>query len=553
MAVIRAVICMVLLSGMVLTGCAIPDPGDEIGSRASDPLFPFSATQAPTATEAVDATADPGTAGAATTEPQVTSDPNVATTPAVASEVNADPARTITFAFDAFPTYFPGVIMETQTLLQKRGYALKLVPFGLNGWYVFSEEERYAHLARGDWDVLATTLESFARRADPRVGAITTLVSERAGTDKLIVSPGIATINDLKGKRIAVTQGSTSEYFLYYTLNVAGLTPRDVEIIPQRTAARAVRAFLDGEADAVSASDPEVVVATEKEQALIDSDKLRVILDILVTSRPALDSKAEAVQAFHDAWYEALRLVIDQPMQAGQAIVDWKKSNWTRVKNAEDLDSSLTNLAQATLGSNQIAFQSPEILVSRIEEAQRIWGQAGGTAPAAPAGGAELIDGRFVLEATKSTTLFSIQPPVNDTFVLASRVVLPNLSSTDTSATQGIARLPLEKCDFEPDTTRLTTTCMDDLKSQVLPVLRTSRLYLQIHGGAAWPAGRYTETDIDTFARERAIALASFLAQQGVDPNRLIVDTLKPKYPNSTDEAQMAEDRIVRFELVSGR
>src|SRR5215471_5697812 len=35
---------------------------------------------------------------------------------------------TVTFAFDAFPTYYPGIIMEVQGLLKQRGYDLKLVP-----------------------------------------------------------------------------------------------------------------------------------------------------------------------------------------------------------------------------------------------------------------------------------------------------------------------------------------------------------------------------------------------------------------------------------------
>ena len=40
---------------------------------------------------------------------------------------------TVTFAFDAFPTYYPGIIMDVKGLLKQRGYDLKLVPFGLDG------------------------------------------------------------------------------------------------------------------------------------------------------------------------------------------------------------------------------------------------------------------------------------------------------------------------------------------------------------------------------------------------------------------------------------
>ncbi|NJO83959.1 MAG: hypothetical protein HC828_15005 [Blastochloris sp.] len=67
------------------------------------------------------------------------------TSPTILPE--ATPEKTITFAFDPFPTYFPAIIMETQGLLLKRGYTLKLVPFLIdNGKYNFSEEERLARL-----------------------------------------------------------------------------------------------------------------------------------------------------------------------------------------------------------------------------------------------------------------------------------------------------------------------------------------------------------------------------------------------------------------------
>jgi len=88
-----------------------------------------------------------------------------------------------------------------------------------------------------------------------------------------------------------------------------------------------------------------------------------------------------------------------------------------------------------------------------------------------------------------------------------------------------------------------------------LPVLQSSNLYLQIQGGAAWPgpAGRYTEQDIQQFARERAYIFASFLAQQGLDTTRFLIgDPLPAQCRDCLDETQMAKDRIVRFTLVAG-
>src|SRR5437867_6453544 len=158
-------------------------------------------------------------------------------------------------------------------LLKARGYDLKLVPFGLDA-PAPSEEERWAKLKSGEWDVLATTLDGLAKQSDPSIGAITAVIDESAGADKLVAKPEIATINDLKGKRIAYSQGSVGEYFLYYALSLAGLGPQDVTLVPKDAVPDAVKAYTDGQADAVSAWVPDV---QEAEQAgaktVIASDK----------------------------------------------------------------------------------------------------------------------------------------------------------------------------------------------------------------------------------------------------------------------------------------
>ena len=116
-----------------------------------------------------------------------------------------------------------------------------------------------------------------------------------------------------------------------------------------------------------------------------------------------------------------------------------------------------------------------------------------------------------------------------------------------------MVKLPLEQIGFEPESTRLTQKSIQDLTTQVLPVLRASRLYLKIEGSSAWPGpeGRFSQQEIRDFAMARALSVQQFLAQQGIDPNRLIVGTIDPKFPNSLNEDELVQDRIVRFTLVT--
>lgn len=531
---------LALLAGCSLLGQATPTQAPVIIIATSTP-----GGGAPAATRAP--TAAPNVPTAANTAP--TAAPNA---PAPTVAPNSPSKGTVTFAFDAFPTYYPGIVMEVQGLLKQRGYELKLVPFGLDGANDVPEEQRWANLKSGEWDVLATTLDGFARQSDPAIGAITAVIDESAGADKLVAKPEITTINALKGQRIAFSQGSVGEYFLYYALSLAGLGPQDVQLVPQPAVVDAVKAYTSGQADAVSAWVPDVQEAEAAgAKTIIASDKLRAILDVLISSRPAIENKTEALQAFHDAWYEALKQMTDTPDQAEQALLKWGHADWTFIEKPGDLRAALEPLAQATLNTNQIAFQQPQLLVSRLQQAQQVWARAGQTPPQADLN--QMVDPRFTLGSSKAQQLFSNQPPVNSSFLLTAKVDLPQLSSEEQQNAQDVVKLPLEKIDFQPESARLTDQAVSDLNSQVLPVLRASQLYLKIEGSAAWPGpdGRFTEAQIQEVAQARADSVAQFLAQQGIDPNRLIVSTIPSKFPNSLNESELVQDRIVRFTLVT--
>src|SRR5216683_755366 len=75
----------------------------------------------------------------------------------------------------------------------------------------------------------------------------------------------------------------------------------------------------------------------------------------IVTGTRALQSKPAVVQAFHDAWFEANKVVFEHPDQAAFAMKSWNGS-WTSVETTEDLTDALSEFAQATLADNRIMF-----------------------------------------------------------------------------------------------------------------------------------------------------------------------------------------------------
>jgi outer membrane protein OmpA-like peptidoglycan-associated protein len=272
---------------------------------------------------------------------------------------------------------------------------------------------------------------------------------------------------------------------------------------------------------------------------------------VLVTSRTSIDTKSEAVQAFHDAWFEALKLMTDAPEQAEQDIIQWGNPDWTYIANPNDMRASLEKIAQATLSANASAFQSPDTVISRLSEAQDVFINAGQTIPQTDL--RQLVDNRFVIQSATNQDLLSSQPPVNASFLLTSKVNLPQLSPEEQEAVEAVVQLPLTQIEFEPDSPRLTAQAAEDLKTQVLPVLQSSTLYLKVEGSSAWPGpvGRFTEDDVRTFARERAESVATYLGQQGISPARMLINTIDPTVPNCLDDQACAKDRFVRFTLVA--
>lgn len=108
-------------------------------------------------------------------------------------------------------------------------------------------------------------------RAHPDLRIILTLTE---GHYRIVArrSAGIATMADLRGKRVATPPGSSAAYYLHRALQTAGLRERDVTIVPVPLPPRdAARMLAEGRADALALwePEPEIAVAALGEDAVI--------------------------------------------------------------------------------------------------------------------------------------------------------------------------------------------------------------------------------------------------------------------------------------------
>lgn len=465
-----------------------------------------------------------------------------------------DGLPTYVCAADAFGSYFTLQQMQMGGYDVQNGFHLGIVPFLLDGdpRYDISEEQRAALLASGEWDCLLTTLDAVALSAS---GVITAVVDESAGADQLWARD-TATINDLAQKRITFPRGSVSEYFVYYTLYIARLNPRfDVTLVPADSLDEAIATFNSGQADAVAGWEPDILAAKESGgQPLLSSANMRIIMDVIVTSRQSILQKPDLVQAFHNAWFQALKAQVEDFDTAARQIAEWGHNDWTFVypeSASDDLRLWLSTIAQADLGDNVFVMRDPRPLLTRLETTRRVWAAAGVSPSTDDVN--TLVDTRFVATAAANPALQTNGTPVNDTFSISPNIQFTNINPDEA---QTLAVLPCRRFTFLPESTELTLESRRILDDCVVPTMQQSLgLYLKVRGSAAWPGppGTYTKEEILEFARARAQSVVDYLVSQGIDPARFIVEaTLPPReHWETEDPAIQAEDRYVEMTLVT--
>ncbi|HEY3291892.1 MAG TPA: ABC transporter substrate-binding protein, partial [Anaerolineae bacterium] len=367
---------------------------------------------------------------------------------------------------------------------------------------------------------------------------------------------GIKTINDLKGKRIAFSRGSVGEYFVYYTLSIARLNPRfDVTLVPQDSVENAVKAFNDGKADAVAGWEPDIYNAKSSGGvALLSSGQMRIVIDVVVTSRQSITGRADVVQKFHDGWFDTLKAQFENYDAAGAQIAKWGHNDWTAIKadtGGSDLKDALKDLAQADLGANAFVMRDTTPIVNRLNIARRVWAASGATVPGDNV--ADLVNPGFVNRSAAQAVLQANAKPINDTFSISAKL---DLSGVNTSDAATLAVLPCRRFSFVPESTAMTLESRRILDECVVPTLQQSvGLFLRVKGSAAWPGpkGTYKQDEILKFAQGRSQSVVDYMVSQGIDRSRFIVEaTLPPQANWETEDADIqAEDRYVEMTLLT--
>ena len=210
-----------------------------------------------------------------------------------------------------------------QALLQAAGLISKL-PFKANWTDFTSGPPMLQAMGSGSVDIggVGDAPPVFAASGGEKV----TIVGARtapAAAAAIVVKKNspITSISQLKGKKIAVSQGSSADYHLLTVLNKAGLTTKQVTL-DYLQPADALAAFNSGHVDAWDVWSPyiEQAVGQDNARILVNGDGFGAPYSFQVASNAALADQAKAA-AIHDY----LKILNQAYAWAGRHIAAWAK------------------------------------------------------------------------------------------------------------------------------------------------------------------------------------------------------------------------------------
>ncbi|MET0134372.1 MAG: ABC transporter substrate-binding protein [Kibdelosporangium sp.] len=206
----------------------------------------------------------------------------------------------VTVGFSAWPGWFPWQVAADEGLFTKNGVEVELK-------YFDSYTDSINALSTGAIDANSQTLNDTLASISGGVRQTIVLVNDNStGNDKIIARDGITGIADLKGKKVAVEQGTVDHYLLLLALNEAKLTEKDIELVPMLTDAAAA-AFVAGRVDAVGAFAPFTTTALSRpgSRAIATSAEFPgAIPDHLVVKTDLAREHPAAVQGLVNTWFE---------------------------------------------------------------------------------------------------------------------------------------------------------------------------------------------------------------------------------------------------------
>lgn len=351
------------------------------------------------------------------------------------------------------------------------------------------------------------------------------MLNRSQGADAIVVNRHIKTVSDLKGKKIAVAEGTASHTLLLNTLETSGLTQNDVRLVKVDNGGAAADAFKAGQVDACVTWSPD-------DQACV---KAIVGAHVLVSTKDAKDLVTDGLLGRAE-WLDKNRDAVERLISA----ILWANSRFNKEPKVVDEGARIfasafqTDAAFAKDGCGNVWFATLEdeenflglnaeyngVTASEIySKMAKVYADLNLTKK--PLAWRKVSDVSFIEHLSESGTVKgdqSAQP--TETFAA--------LTAEQQAQAVAISNKKLT-INFDTNSDKLGNTARALIDKEFVPIAKQySAMYIRIEGNTDnTGSAEYNKA----LSYRRAKAVADYLANQyDFDPNRFIIVGNGPKH-----------------------
>jgi len=282
-------------------------------------------------------------------------------------------AETVRIAHSTWVGYGPLYIARDKGFFKNHGIDVDLI-------VMEDPKERFPAMLADKIDMIASTVDTgilYLKKPDQFQYVVA--IDDSDGGDGIVATKEITSIADLKGKSVAVSEGSVSEFYLNVLLAKAKLSESDLKTV-NMAAPEAGAAFVAKKVDAAVTWEPWLSRGkkTDFGHLLVDSSTSPgLITDVVTATKDYVTKHQKETKAVVDAWNDAVAYARAHPEEAN-VIMAKGVGGW--LKDPKVFGETLKGIKFYGAADNKTFFgtkEKPGPLRQTVQQAIDIWSSHG--------------------------------------------------------------------------------------------------------------------------------------------------------------------------------